>query len=136
MMRKILAWANTTLLLTTLVLVASADSAAAYRPWGSSWSKNQVMKPRCASYPYRYRVNPPSKDWAAEIFLVGPHGRGIASDAVDSDADPARGRKSWRLCRPSITAGRYRIKMRVTWLRGFENHVAWVKPTSFRMRRR
>ncbi len=136
MTRRVIAWLSASVLLGTLLVVASIDSATAYRPWGSTSAKNQVMKPHCAHYGYRYVVDPPSDEWSAEIFLKGPRGGGIASAAIDSRADPARGRALWRLCRPSIVAGRYTMKMKITWLRGYEKHEGWVKPSHFRLRRR
>lgn len=136
MMRRVIAWVSASVLLGTLLVAASIDSASAYRPWGSTSAKHQVMKPHCAYYPYRYVVDAPSDEWSAEVFLVGPRGGGIASAAFDSRADHDRARSSWRLCRPSIIAGRYKMKMKITWLRGYEKREGWVKPSYFRLRRR
>lgn len=136
MLRRVIAWASAAVLLSTLLVAASATTATAYRPWGETSARNQVLKPGCKTYHYRYVVDPPSREWAAEIFLKGPRGGGIAHAVLDSNADPARGHRTWRLCRASLIAGRHKIKMKVTWLRGFEKREGWVKPSYFRLRRR
>ena len=136
MLRRMLAWVIAATMVGTALVTASMESAGAYRPWGHTAAKNQVLKRSCAHYPYRYRVTAPSDEWAAEVFLVGPRGGGIASAAFDSRADPDRGRAGWRLCRASLIAGRYKMRMKITWLRGYEKHEGWVKPSSFRLRRR
>ncbi len=95
-----------------------------------------MIKRSCHYYPYRYVVDPPTDQWAAEIFLVGPRGGGIASAAIDSASDRARGKRFWRLCRASVISGRYKMRMKITWQRGFDRHEGWVKPSHFRLRRR
>lgn len=136
MMSRVIAGATSGLLMSTGLVAGSASTAGAYQPWGSTTAKNQVVKRSCHYYPYRYRIQAPTDEWSAEIFLVGPKGGGIASAALDAASDRARGKRFWRLCRASVISGRHTMRMKITWLRGYEKHEGWVKPSHFRLRRR
>ncbi len=107
--------------------------AAGVKPWGRTRARNQVLKPGCRSYRYTYRVTPPSDDWMAEIFLVGPKKGGIASATLFSVSEPARGRRSWRLCRNTVIRGRYTMKMKVTWGDGYQETIGRVPSSRFRL---
>ena len=75
MVSRTIAGATSGLVMSTLLVAGSTTTAEAYRPWGSTAAKNQVIKRSCHYYPYRYVVDPPTDEWAAEIFLTGPQGR-------------------------------------------------------------
>jgi hypothetical protein len=135
MLRRGIAGSSATLLLLG-GLVGSPTAASAYQPWGGTSANNQELKPSCDYYHYRYRIDPPTDDWAAELFLIGPEGGKITSAAFDVDSDPAVGRARWRLCRASIMAGRYKIRMKITWLDGYDLHEGFVQPSYFRLLRR
>jgi hypothetical protein len=134
MLRRVIAGTSAGLLLAA-GLVGSSAAQADYEPWGATSAANQVLKPSCAHYVYRYRVQPPVNDWAAELFLIGPEGGKIASAALDVNSDPAVGREHWRLCRPSLMPGRYQIRMKITWLDGYDKYEGFVKPSYFRLQR-
>ncbi|WP_435746607.1 hypothetical protein [Nocardioides sp. SYSU DS0663] len=125
------------LVVTTLAVLAGAlQPVAAYehKDWGKTASFDRWIRPGCHEYNYRYVVDPPSDDWAAEIFLVDRTGEKIASHALDVDVNPARGKRQWTLCRPTIKPGRFKIKMRVTWQTSIiEINKGWVKPSYFRL---
>lgn len=114
---------------------ATAAASPTYHPWGTTSSKDHVLKQGCHSYPYSYRITAPSDDWAAEIFLVNPNGRALASAAVLSESDPEAGTLRFRLCRASTVFGRHKIKMKVTWQRDRETTDGWVAPSTFRFKR-
>ena len=134
MLRRLIAGSSAGLLLAAGLV--SSSSGAAYEPWGGTSAKDQFLKRSCAHYPYRYRIDPPVDDWAAEIFLSGPNGVPIASAALDIDSDPAVGKEHWRLCLSSITPGRYKMRMKITYLDGYEKFEGFVKPSYFRLKRR
>lgn len=104
--------------------------------WGSTKAPNQVLRRGCAPYRYRYTVTAPTDEWAAEIFLVGPRGKGIASAAFDAGANRARSKAVFRLCAPSLRVGRYTIRMKITWQDGFDQSAGFVRPSTFRLTRR
>ena len=121
-----------------LVSVSTVTASAEYKPWGTTKSKNHVLRSGCHNYAYRYRINPPNGDWAAEIFLSGPTKVKIASAALISESDPAKGVLQWRMCRPSVTYGRYKMRMKITYRTGpsgFGLVTGWVKPSFFKLTR-
>lgn len=125
--------------LTLGATLAPTPPAAAYehRDWGSTGAPDRPLRSGCHGYNYHYVVDPPSDDWAAEIFLVDPRGVKLASGAIDVDSDPARGQRSWTICGPSTVPGRFTIKMRVTWQTSItEIHKGWVEPSHFRLYRK
>ncbi len=135
MLRRVIAGTSAGLLLA-VGLVGPSTAQAEFEPWGRTSAPNQVLKPSCSYYRYHYRITPPVNDWAAEIFLSGPNGVKIASAALDIDSDPAAGKLRWRLCRASLKPGRYKMRMRVTWLDGYDKHEGFVPPSYFRLRLR
>jgi hypothetical protein len=123
-------------LLTAGLLVNAAPASADYVSWGSAEASNQRLHRKCHRYAYTYRVNPPTDNWAAELFLVGPKGARLNSAYYVFNADPAAGKGGWRLCRPKTRPGRYTIRMKVSYIDGYDLHEGWVKPTRFRLTRR
>lgn len=125
------------LLAATLVTGATgpAEASPTYHPWGSTSSKDHVLKQGCHSYRYSYRITAPTDDWAAEFTIVNPNGRALASGAVLSESDPEAGTKRFRLCRASTVYGQHKIKMKVTWQDDREITDGWVKPSTFRFKR-
>lgn len=134
MLRTLLAGTTAALLLVAGLVIAPAGSAS--ESFGAISAKRQVLKPKCASYHYRYRIDVPSDNWAAETFLVGPRGGGVASGALLSGPNAKVGRSSWRLCRASIISGRYTIRMKVTYKVGYDKFESFVKPSHLRLVRR
>ncbi len=118
--------------------LAAAGPIAAAEPLGTTSARNQVLHQGCHDYPFTYRVNPPrdTTTWSAEIFLIGPGGVNLASAYLLSPEDPTRGKLAWRLCRASITPGRYTMRMKVTLINIYDVVTARVKPTTFRIRHR
>lgn len=138
MLRRAIASSSAALLLAGLLVstAGTTPAGAAYQSWGSTSAEHQKLRRGCRHYPYSYRVHPPVDDWAAELFLVGPHGGKVASAAFDRYSDPAVGRARWRICRASVAAGRFTIKMKVTYVDGYDLHEGWVHPSYFRLTRR
>jgi len=118
--------------------LVAAGPAASVDPLGTATARNQVLHRGCHSYPFKYRVSPPpyTSTWSAEIFLIGPSGRKVASAAFLSPADPTTGKSAWRLCRAALVAGKYKMRMRVTVIDIYDLDTSWVKPTTFRLTRR
>jgi len=125
-------------------LVASVPPAATahdhWKPWGATRAPDQTLRPGCHRYRYHYRVTPPTNSWSAEFFLVNRNGVGVASAAIDSASDPARGWRKWKICRASTVYGRHKIKMKVTYNPEPEdptpeNIEGWVEPSRFRLTR-
>ena len=110
-------------------------SAATYYPWGSTASADHVLRKGCHNYRYRYSVTPPTDEWAAEIFVANRRGEPLASAAVDSAVDPARGSLRMRICRASTFYGRHTIKMKVTWQQHRATTAGFVTPSTFRFKR-
>ena len=143
--RKSIAGAGSALLLAGGLLVSVPSPAAAHdhwKPWGYIKAPDQKLRAGCHRYVYRYKVDLPVDDWAAEMFLIGPRGRGIASFAAASQSDPAKDRLRWStpLCRPWLKPGRYKLKMKVTWNPDPgdptpDNVDGWVRPRTFRIYR-
>ena len=129
MVGLLLALCSTLLLVPTL----GADAAPTIRMWGSTSAPNQLLRGGCHAYRYQYRVTPPTDDWLAEIFLVGPGREGLASATLLSESDPARGRRFWRLCSASLRPGRYVMKMKVTYLDGTDERSGRVRNSRFRL---
>lgn len=124
-------------LMLAMSLVAAGRVAAA-EPLGTTSARTQVLHQGCHAYPYSYRVNPPpdTTTWSAEIFLIGPRGYKLASAYFLSPEDATRGKSAWRLCRASITRGRYKMRMKVTFIDTYDVATSRVKPTTFRIKLR
>ncbi len=123
------------LAITLLSGAPTAQSAPKYQPWGSTSSKNHVLKPGCHFYRYKYVINAPTDEWAAEIDIVNPNGRHLGHTFIDTASDPDRGSLKIKLCRRSTVYGLHKIKMKVTWQRDRENITGHVKPSTFRFTR-
>ena len=136
-MRRTLTAALCGLLMAWPLLTATPAGAA--EPLGSATARDQTLRAGCHAYSFSYRVTPPrhTTTWSAEIFLIGPRGGKVGSAYFLSPADPARGTSGWRMCRSSIVAGKYTMRMKVTYIIDFyDSYTATVKPTTFRITRR
>ena len=131
MLRTMIASAGAGLLLTLGSAVPVAG--VSYVNWGSTSASDQVLKPGCHNYHYRFQIEPPTDNWAAETFLIGPHGAKISSGALISASDPSPGRAVFRLCRPSLIAGTYKIRMKITYKNNYDKYEGFVKPSHFRL---
>lgn len=139
MLRTTIARAGTTALVASLLVVVSPSSSEAardFKPWGKVVSKNHVLKRGCHDYTYRYKITAPTDQWSAEIFFVSPDGTGLASAVLDTNANPDRGKQKVTVCRPSTSYGKHRIKMKITYNRNRDVIDGFVKPSSFRFKRR
>jgi hypothetical protein len=118
--------------------LAAAGPAGTAEPLGVASARNQVLREGCHSYPFTYRVNPPlhTTSWSAEIFLIGPRGGKVGSAAFLSPADATTGKSTWRMCRSSMVAGTYTMRMKVTIVDVYDLLTTSVKPTTFRISRR
>jgi hypothetical protein len=130
--------AATTALIAGLLVAGPPSPAEArdFKPWGSTSSKNHVLKRGCHDYTYRYRITPPTEQWSAEIFFVGPGKLGLGSGLLDSAIDPKRGTKTIEVCRATAPYGRYKMRMKVTFNRDREVIDGFVRPSFFRFTRR
>ncbi len=141
-------WRTGLLLLVALLLVLPAAPAGAWpwddepdngsdptRPvtWGRTASTDHTLRQGCAHYRYRYRITAPTDEWSAELFLRNPKGRNVGSAFYLTPEDADRGVGTWKLCRTSAPAGRYTIRMRVTWEDLGDQTVGWVRNSTFRM---
>ena len=114
---------------------AETTEAARYQPWGKTRAPDQVLRRGCRYYKYRYAVNPPGPDWTAEIFLVEPGGDILSNAVYFPASDPATATRYWRICRSSTTPGRFKMRMKVTWYDNYDQHIGWVKPGYFWLKR-
>ena len=120
-------------LLLLPVSALPAQAAPDAQRFGSTAAPHQVLRGGCRVYRYRYRVDPPTNDWMAEIFLVGPGRIGLAHTTLTSEAVRPRGRRVWRLCSPSLSTGRYVMKMKITYLDGYDEKVVRGRSSRFRL---
>lgn len=134
MLRTLIASAVVGLLFATGSMVPATSYA--YVDWGRTWAHDQVLKPGCHHYRYHFRINPPSDNWAAETFLIGPKGGQVSSGALLEPSDPSPGIARFRLCRASVIAGKYKIRMKITYKIDYEKHEGFAKPSYFRLTRR
>lgn len=124
------------LLMGVLGAPAQARTESRFKDWGSTAAPDRVLRFSCHDYYYHYVVDPPTNDWAAETFLVDPTGDTLTSGALDSGSDPGRGRARFTICRPSTRPGKFKIRMKITYMDGFTKHEGWVAPSYFRLRKR
>ncbi len=138
MLRKAIAGSTVSLMMASGLLVAApvttALAAPKYQDWGYAKSQNHVLKQGCHKYTYRYKIDAPRPYdvAAAEIFLVGPKGKNLASAAKVSNHNPIKAKAKFKLCRASVVYGKHTIKMKVTYKVGFETIEGWVRPDTFR----
>jgi len=102
-----------TLAAMTLVL-PTTGAATASGDWGRATAKNQTLQQGCHGYAFSYRVETPGDAWMAEITLVNPNGRKIATHTYDSGADARTGVRSFRFCSPTTRPGVHTIRLKVT----------------------
>jgi hypothetical protein len=109
-----------------------------YEPtWGSTRAPDQALRRGCRNYRFAYRVTPPGPEWTAEVRVVSPRGRAVASRTFLSESDPAAAVRRFRVCRPTVAPGRFTLEMLVTSYedRFDDGSAAHVKPSHFRLRR-
>lgn len=131
MLRTIIASAGAGLLLA--LGSAAPVTGVSYVNWGSTSASDQVLKPGCRHYHYRFVIEPPGDNWAAETFLIGPNGTKISSGALLAPSDPSPGKAVFRLCRASLVAGKYQIRMKITYKEGYDKFEGFAKPSHFRL---
>ncbi|GAA1159988.1 hypothetical protein [Nocardioides aquiterrae] len=102
---------------------------------GHTGARDGVLRRGCHDYPYRYVVAVRSNDWTLETFLDDRTGDTVASGAFAADSDPKKARRTFRFCRYSTYAGKFKIRAKLTWYNDAGEHVAWFEPTYFRLRR-
>jgi len=141
-LRRSIVGSGTAVLLAAGLVTAAPPATARpdFKPWGATRAPDQTLKPGCHRYRYHYRVSPPTNSWAVEFFLVNPNRRGLASYAIASESDPAKGRLKWTICRRSTVYGKHKIKMKVTYVEEPGDPTpdtidGWVKPSTFRLTR-
>ena len=124
-------------LVLALPLIGSAPATAA-DSLGTATARDQVLKPGCHAYPFKYRVTPPphTTTWLSEISVFGPGGRKVAAAAFLSPADPTSGKSAFKMCRTTIVPGTYTIRMKLTFIDIYDVHITKAKPTKFRLTRR
>ncbi|CAB4708395.1 MAG: hypothetical protein F2667_06895 [Actinobacteria bacterium] len=94
-----------------------------------------VLKSGCHNYPYRYRVKPPTSQWAFETFLVDRRGESVASGVALAGQDPEKGTLHFRFCRENTVPGRFKIKLKFTSRDGYAVSDGFAKPSFFTLRR-
>jgi hypothetical protein len=105
------------------------------RSYGYTSAEDGTLRAGCHDYHYRYVLRTPTDDWTLETFLRDPTGDTIASGVYSSDSEPRRGRGVFRFCRYSTRPGRFTIRAKVHWYDGSEDHLVWLDPSHFRLRR-
>lgn len=146
-LRRTLAVIATALML--VVGLGSATPTATAGPtkgpvaWGWTKAPNQVLRPGCRYYVYRYRINAPTNNWMAELQLINRKGVRVTSDILFSETEPARGKRRWpaQICGNTTVPGKHVIRMRVTYAVDPDHTMlttksGFVKNSRFRMRRR
>ena len=119
----------------TLLVLGMPAATAGNSDFGRMWRGDGVLRPGCHDYKYKYRVKPPKPDWAMETFLVDRNRETVASGGIISDVDPRRGSATFRFCKYNTTAGRFKLRGKLTYRDGYDQWVVWVKPGFFRLRR-
>lgn len=110
----------------------AADTTGA-ASWGSTKAPDQVLRKGCRNYRFAYKITTPNDEWQAEMFISDRKGRAVASVLADAGSQPRQDVTTFRTCRASTTPGRFKIRMRVTYIEGYEKHVGFVKPSYFRL---
>ena len=110
-----------------------------YHDWGRVVSGDHVLRQLRHKYRYHYVIKAPTRFWSAEIFLINPHGDGLASYAIDANSDPDHGNLKWTIHGANTTYGRHVMRMKITYCRDKactgDKREGFVKPSSFRMLR-
>jgi hypothetical protein len=116
---------------------AAAEAKPEVRPeWGRTSTEATRLKRGCKNYRYSYAITPPSGEWGLEVFLVGPGGVGLASDAFVIGTNPKTGSDRFRFCRASTRPGVFKIraKLSVQSKSGSDYQEGWLPVTRFRLR--
>jgi hypothetical protein len=123
-------------MLSAVLLVLGQPSAlAGDDDFGRTWARDKVLRPGCHEYRYQYKVKSPEAEWALETFLLDPDRKKVGSGQKLFNADPARGSDTFRLCRNATKPGTFKIRGKLTYHDGYDEHVVWIKPGFFRLRR-
>jgi len=115
-------------------LLVAAPATAWDADWGRVWRGDAVLQRGCHDYAFRYRVRPGHHDWGAEFFLVGPGREGLGTVNRLSGHARKKGGGRFEICRSSTRPGKFRIRGRLTVIRGYENDHHWIRPARFRLR--
>lgn len=127
---------RTAILVALAALLLPAAPATAWTDdFGHTRSRDRVLRHGCHDYPYRFVVKAPTDDWTLETFLIDPTGEGLGSGAFSSESDPDRGRSEFRICRYTTQPGRFTIRAKLVWYRGYDEHIVRFKPSHFRLHR-
>lgn len=113
---------------------STAPSAADFAAWGSFTVPRHKLRKGCHRYGYRYRVAPPTPDWALEVFLTDRRGRGIGSEIVLSGSNPTAGARSFTICRSTTVPGRFLLRGKLTYADYPEQYAGWITPKAFVMK--
>ncbi|GAB6987441.1 hypothetical protein [Nocardioides pyridinolyticus] len=105
------------------------------RDLGHTHADDGVLRMGCRNYPYRYVLKIRSNDWSLETFLDDRTEETIASGAYAAGPDRKRMTTSFRFCRYNTVPGRFTIRAKLSWYTDSGSHVAWLKPSHFRLRR-
>lgn len=129
MLRKALVLALAVLLLGAVPATASTSK------YGHTGSRDRVLRPSCHNYRYHFVVKAPTNDWTLETFLVDPTGDTLTSGTFSSESEADRDHSSFRICRPSTVPGRFKIRAKLVFYNGNDDHTVWFTPSYFRLRR-
>ncbi len=113
-----------------------ASPAVARASYGHTGAPNGVLRAGCHGYRYHWRIHPPTNDWLLETYLRGPGGKHLASGMFDSDSEHKRDHSAFRLCRYSTRPGRFTIRAKLTWYKGYAQRTVRLRPSHFRLHRR
>jgi hypothetical protein len=102
---------------------------------GHTSAEDGVLRAGCHNHRYRYAVEVRTNDWTLETFLDDRTGDTVSSGTFSSDSDPRRTHSTFRFCRYSTYAGRFKIRAKLTWYNDAGDHTAWFRPSYFRLRR-
>jgi len=115
------------------------DGAQRQRPTraelGHTHADDGILRRSCHTYVYRYVVGVRTNDWTLETYLDDRTGDTVASGTYFSDSDPRRSRATFRFCRYSTYAGRFKIRAKLNWYTDAGHHQGWFEPSYFRLRR-
>ncbi|NYD41426.1 hypothetical protein [Nocardioides panaciterrulae] len=117
-------------------LLGPVAPAVARDSYGRTDAPNGVLRAGCHGYRYHWRITPPTHDWLLETFLRGPGGKRLASGMFDSDSEHERDHSRFRFCRYSTRPGRFTIRAKLTWYKGYEQRTVRLRPSHFRLHRR
>lgn len=121
--------------------LASPAGAAGAKPevhpeWGKTSTKAHRLKAGCKNYRYRYAITPPEGEWGLEVFVVGPGGVHLFSDAFVIGMNPKVNSDRFRICRASTRPGIFKIRtlLSVQTESGKNYQQGWLPVTRFRLK--